>query len=848
MEVSLLVYLICLGSLVVFTTWVSLVCFNSWEKPGARVLGFLMTSMAIWSGFYVLEILQPELNGKILSRQILYLGMALSPPLWLVFAMEYTEISEWWLKKGRAFLLSVPGIAVFILGLTNEQHHLIWKTITAPVDPIGALQFEYGPAFWAYTVLANLYIGAGCLIYVLDFYRNQNAFRIKAGIMLAGVLITTLTNLLFLIFNFPSNVDPTPLSFALSAPLIVFGFFRFGMSSLLPLAAGSVVDQFRDVMIIVNPKDRITDMNRAAMDFLEIDHVPDEASIFQLFPQAHLLKEIWEAPETSLKLGVKNEDHTNWFEARVTPLFKNEKDLLGRLIVLHDITGEQYLLKVERRRAQQLALLEEIGRNIADSFDEKDILQRAINAIIHRFGHALASISVLKEEDILEIIAISGTRDFGYAPGFKQKMGEGIIGHTAISGKTYLTDNVSRDPHYFSTQLNSGSAIATPIIKQEKLYGVLYVESLEPKNFDQVDVKTLETLASQISASLQRASLHAQTQENLNVLATLQNISKAISSSLDMEIIASKVVNGLHDAFGYSHVSIYLLEEDYLYLAGEVGYPHDMKIEKIHISQGVCGRTIRTKAVQFIEDTSLDEVFLKAAPNIASEICVPLLKDDIVLGTLNVESSPARKLTRHDVELLSTIAGPIAVAVDNARLHAQIKKLATTDAVTGLSNRHVFENTLAAEVERAQRAQVHVSLIVFDIDSFKEYNDKWGHPAGDSRLKAMGTIVKNNLRKYDIAARYGGDEFAIILADSNRENALGFAKRLHQAAQAGAEDQPVEGLGIPGYTLSMGIATFPEDASTQAELLIAADNAALRAKHLGKNRIQLASEMNHDPS
>ena len=184
--------------------------------------------------------------------------------------------------------------------------------------------------------------------------------------------------------------------------------------------------------------------------------------------------------------------------------------------------SEQALLKAEQRRSQQLSLLEEAGRIIADSFDEKEILQRAIDAIIHRFGYAIATISVLVEEDMLEVTAIAGTEDFGYKSGYKQKMGEGIIGHTANIQKTYVTDNVSKDPYYFSSSEHFGSVVCTPILKQGILFGVLYIESLKPNTFDDLDVKTLETLASQISASLQRADLYAETQENLRILSSIQ--------------------------------------------------------------------------------------------------------------------------------------------------------------------------------------------------------------------------------------------------------------------------------------------------------------------------------------
>jgi diguanylate cyclase (GGDEF)-like protein len=357
-----------------------------------------------------------------------------------------------------------------------------------------------------------------------------------------------------------------------------------------------------------------------------------------------------------------------------------------------------------------------------------------------------------------------------------------------------------------------------------------------------LDVITLETLASQVSESLQRATLHAQTKNDLKTLTTIQEVSKLITSSLDLDTISQTVVKSLKEIFGYTHVSIYFLQEEYLHLSAQVGYPEEMIIYKIHPSQGVIGRTYRTRSVHFIEDTNLEDTFLKADNNIISEICVPLIKDETVLGVVNVESNQRNRLTRTDVELLTTIAAPIAVAVDNARLLAELKRMATTDAVTGLSNRHVFEQALQAEIERADRNHAPVSLIIFDIDFFKQYNDSFGHPAGDARLKAVADIIKQNLRKYDVAARYGGDEFAIILADCNQQNAVAFAQRLRQGTLSGSPEALIGDSGIPGYTLSLGIATYPQDAITPSQLLLAADNAAMHAKQQGRNRIRISSD------
>jgi diguanylate cyclase (GGDEF)-like protein len=303
------------------------------------------------------------------------------------------------------------------------------------------------------------------------------------------------------------------------------------------------------------------------------------------------------------------------------------------------------------------------------------------------------------------------------------------------------------------------------------------------------------------------------------------------------------VVEALNLSFGYTHISIYLLENDYLHLSGQIGYSEELIIEKIHISQGVSGRTIETKKMQYIQDVAKDPAFLRAAPDVTSEICMPLLKENMVLGIPDVEGRIDSPLTQKDADMLDMLAGPIALAVDNARLHAQVKIVAMTDAVSGLSNRHAFEKILRTEIERATRSNAPLSLIMFDLDSFKDYNDTWGHPAGDMRLRAAADLIRNNLRKYDVAARYGGDEFAIILPDTDQEGSILFAKRLLAAAQASAPKPAVKGKPVAGYTLSIGVATFPHDGNTFEALLLAADHAELIAKRFGKNRIVIARDL-----
>ena len=501
---------------------------------------------------------------------------------------------------------------------------------------------------------------------------------------------------------------------------------------------------------------------------------------------------------------------------------------------------EQFLLSMEQRKSAQLKLLAEVGRLVTDSLDEKEILENTLEVIVKQYGYAAAAISLLVADDMLEVAAISGTQDFGYRPGYQQNMESGIIGHVANTRKAYLADDVSLDPYYFSSAAREGSAIGVPMLDKEHLLGVIYVESAKKNELLEDDLQTLQTLANQVATAVQKARLYTRGQEHLQVMTTLQSISHTVASSLELDRILNNVLQLLKDSFGYTYASIYLFDGDVLHMGAQLGYPEDMLIPEISISEGVIGRTARIKETQFIRDVSADSDFLRASYDVRCEIAVPLLKEDNVLGVLNVESGHDL-LSENDVNLLNALAGSIAIAIDNARLHAEVKRMAMTDVISGLANRRAFDELLEAELTRASRYHHPLSLIILDLDSFKEYNDRWGHPAGDVRLREIANLLRLNVRDPDVAARYGGEEFAIVLPDTSKPGAMKLAERLRHSAEESAPQQNEDGCPVPGYTISLGVATFPDDAASIEGLLLMADNAELMAKRLGKNRVYAAN-------
>ena len=211
---------------------------------------------------------------------------------------------------------------------------------------------------------------------------------------------------------------------------------------------------------------------------------------------------------------------------------------------------------------------------------------------------------------------------------------------------------------------------------------------------------------------------------------------------------------------------------------------------------------------------------------------VPLILHERAIGALQVTvADPARVWNENEILLLHTVADQVAVAVNHAELFATIQQQALTDALTGCYNRRSFEMELDKGLQMARRLHQPLSLLMLDLDRFKQLNDSVGHDAGDNALRRLAHCFGQELRGIDSAARFGGDEFALILPQAYAEGALIVAERLRAR---------IEQIEIPGFgnvTASIGIATFPSHAPTRAGLVSAADAALYSAKRTGRNRV-----------
>jgi len=220
-------------------------------------------------------------------------------------------------------------------------------------------------------------------------------------------------------------------------------------------------------------------------------------------------------------------------------------------------------------------------------------------------------------------------------------------------------------------------------------------------------------------------------------------------------------------------------------------------------------------------------------------VTVPLKAKDKVVGAIMADNIFTQKpITRSDISLLSLFANHAGLAIENSRLYEETVHLSNTDWLTKLWNHGHFQTVLSREITRAKENNTYLSLIMIDIDDFKNYNDLFGHVAGDLVIKGIAEILTEASRKKDYVCRYGGEEFSIILPQTTKEDAKNIAQRLkdkirqHKFPNEDAQPQKL-------LTISCGVATFPHDAPNKDILIHNADLALLQAKRAGKDRIVL---------
>ncbi|HEX5036565.1 MAG TPA: diguanylate cyclase [bacterium] len=365
-----------------------------------------------------------------------------------------------------------------------------------------------------------------------------------------------------------------------------------------------------------------------------------------------------------------------------------------------------------------------------------------------------------------------------------------------------------------------------------------------------LDATQLET-EREMTALQDKLHLQKTLEARLNELRLIYEFSKQVSTTLEVDELYSTVERFIGDHLGFHEFALLVLEEaegpgENAKLSVKVarGFSDEKRVLGMTFQEGegITGRTLQKAQMIYIPDTSHSEEYLHykgQKQEDGSFLSMPLLFKKKVVGVLNMFRKGVDAFSPEEMKFLDTLTVELAIAVVNTKLYSKTRELSVRDELTQLYNRRYFQEILPLEIKRSQRFKRPLSLLMIDIDHFKRFNDRFGHLVGDECLKEFVRVVNSRIREVDFFARFGGEEFVLILPGTPKQDGVLVAEKIRalvkeHAFRSGSED---ERLRSERLTVSVGVAAYPDDARTVEELIDAADIALYEAKNGGRDRV-----------
>jgi diguanylate cyclase (GGDEF)-like protein len=368
-------------------------------------------------------------------------------------------------------------------------------------------------------------------------------------------------------------------------------------------------------------------------------------------------------------------------------------------------------------------------------------------------------------------------------------------------------------------------SISAPMLREGNVTGVISAQSYRPDAYDSDDLELLSAVADLAAVALDNAHYVQETERRRREAERLEEIARALTSSLELNEVLDRIVAAVLDLAGGDAASVWLFRSEREIELAVSGGSFEHRIGLTLEVPPELHEWVRQQRSALVLDNPREHPLLpqpmRELSREATVVAVPLFVGDRVFGALALSHMEPRRYRPDELKLLERIAHQASVAVTNAHLHEEIRALSLTDPLTGLANRRHLEMFLDKEFAAARRGR-KLAVLLLDLDHFKLYNDRRGHQAGDDVLRAFGRLLAAETRAMNLAARYGGDEFVILLSDSDLAGARIHADRLIESVAA---EPDLEEVGV-----TVGVASYSAEVADPKELIRIADRDLYRRK------------------
>ncbi|MEW6052220.1 MAG: diguanylate cyclase [Nitrospirota bacterium] len=507
------------------------------------------------------------------------------------------------------------------------------------------------------------------------------------------------------------------------------------------------------------------------------------------------------------------------------------------------VLGNSHRLSVQEKRYRLMKTILSLIADMKPGQHPDDIRDLLIDVILFLFSAESVSVMSREKDVFIPIKAAGRFRDHLQAMPIRIT---GIMSDFPEKKTRVHTDNVL-DLLRMGFPDDVTSFHAFPIISDDSVTGLLGILN---SDISQEDADILLVICRVAGFVLSLTELHALHNRYMKETDALNSAARRLNEIKEPEMLYEAILDASVGLTAAEKGSLMLAEDNTscLTIKAARGIHKRLYSEvKIQAGEGIAGKVFSEGIPLVVDDIERKDLGLqKKRPKYrtGSFISIPLKSGEKTIGVLNISDKITGEIFSHeDLSVLCAFASYASIALERSNYYSlagHLKELSITDPLTGLFNRRYFEERFFEELHRSERHTLSFSLAMLDIDDFKLFNDTEGHLAGDEVLKHIANIAKDCLRVSDVFARFGGEEFAIIMPQTEKEEAFSVAERIRQSIK---EQLPKTWKTFPrdNITISIGLATFPFDGKDRKELIRNADRALYRSKMEGKDRTVVCS-------